>query len=216
MPDGTIGVVAPNKASALTTPDAAKPLRADARRNRALVLETAEAVFAAKGVSASTEEIARQAGVGIGTVFRHFPTKEALLEAIIISRLRRLADEADSLATAGDPGAAFFAFFTRTVDQSATKIAFVDALAGAGVDVENAISQVGQDLQQAIGRLLTRAQKAGAVRNDVGVTELTALLAGASRAAEFVGWDGEMRARTLAIVLDGLRPPGHHEKHDGD
>lgn len=124
--------------------------------------------------------------------------------------MRRLADEADSLSTADDPGAAFFAFFTRTVDQPATKIAFVDALAGAGVDVENAIWKVGQDLQQSIGRLLTRAQQAGAVRDDIGVTELTALLAGASRAAEFVGWDGDMRARTLAIVLDGLRPPGHH------
>jgi AcrR family transcriptional regulator len=190
-------------------PVAGRPLRADARRNRALVLETAEAVFAAKGISASTEEIARQAGVGIGTVFRHFPTKEALLEAIIVGRLRRLADEADSLSTADDPGPAFFAFFTRAVDQSATKIAFVDALAGAGVDVESAISQVGQDLHHAMDRLLTRAQQAGAVRDDVGVTELIALLAGTSRAAEHAGWDDDVTARTLAIVFDGLRSTGN-------
>ena len=67
-------------------PRAAKPLRADARRNQARVLAAAEAVFAAKGTAASTEEIARQAGVGIGTVFRHFPTKQALLEAVLVGR----------------------------------------------------------------------------------------------------------------------------------
>jgi AcrR family transcriptional regulator len=187
------------------SPAAGKPLRADARRNRALVLETAEAVFAAKGISASTEEIARRAGVGVGTVFRHFPTKEALLEAIIIGRLRRLAGEADSLAAADDPGAAFFAFFTQAVGQSATKIAFVDALAGAGVDVDNAISQVGQDLHRALDRLLARAQHAGAVRDDVGVTEVIALLAGISRAAEQAAWDDTTTTRTLTIVFDGLR-----------
>jgi AcrR family transcriptional regulator len=184
---------------------AGKPLRADARRNRALVLETAEAVFTAKGIAASTEEIARQAGVGIGTVFRHFPTKEALLEAIIVGRLRRLADEAESLSTADDPGAALFAFFTRAVDQSSTKIAFVDALASSGVDVDDAIAEVGHDLRQAMGRLLSRAQRAGAVRDDVGVNELIALLAGTSRAAEFAGWDRDTTARTLAVVFDGLR-----------
>jgi AcrR family transcriptional regulator len=186
-------------------PAAGKPLRADAQRNRALVLETAEAVFAAKGVSASTEEIARRAGVGVGTVFRHFATKEALLEAIIINRLRRLADTASSLATADDPGAAFFGFFTQAVAQSATKIAFVDALAGAGVDVDNAVSQVGQDLHRALDGLLTRAQHAGAVRDDVGVTEVIALLAGISRAAEHAGWNEDTTTRTLTIVFDGLR-----------
>jgi AcrR family transcriptional regulator len=198
----------PSQAAA-SGPDAGKPLRADAQRNRALVLETAEAVFAARGMSASTEEIARQAGVGIGTVFRHFPTKEALLETIIIGRLRRLAGEAESLSTADDPGAALFAFFTHAVEQSATKIAFVDALAGAGVDVENAISHVGQDLHRALDKLLTRAQQAGAVRDDVGVTELIALLAGASRAAEHAGWNDDITARTLAVVFDGLRHAGN-------
>jgi AcrR family transcriptional regulator len=184
-----------------------KPLRADARRNRARVLEAAEAVFGSKGTSASTEEIAREAGVGIGTVFRHFPTKEALLEAIVVGRLRRLAEAADSLARAEDPGAAFFTFFTRAVDQSATKIALADALAEAGVDVERAASQVGRDLRRTLGVLLARAQRAGAVRADVGVADVIALLVGASRAAEHAGWDREVQARTVAIMLDGLRPP---------
>jgi len=181
-------------------------LRADARRNRARVLEAAEVIFATKGTSASTEEIAREAGVGIGTVFRHFPTKEALLEAIVVGRLQRLAEAAGSFATEGEPGEAFFGFFTRAVDQSATKIALADALAEAGVDVERAASQVGTDLRQALGTLLSRAQRAGAVRSDVGVSDVIALLVGASRAAEHAGWDPEVQARTVTVVLDGLRP----------
>jgi AcrR family transcriptional regulator len=184
-----------------------RPLRADARRNRARVLAAAEEVFGAQGTGASTEEIARRAGVGIGTVFRHFPTKEALLEAVFLGRLRRLADEAHGLAGADDPGAAFLDFFHRVVDHAATKNAFADALAEAGVDVMHTSSQVGQDLQRALAVLLERAQAAGAVRADVGVPELRALLVGASRAVEQAADDPAVRARTVRVMLDGLRPP---------
>jgi AcrR family transcriptional regulator len=189
-------------------PRAAKPLRADARRNQARVLDAAEAVFAAKGTAASTEEIARQAGVGIGTVFRHFPTKEVLLEAVFVGRLRRLAEEVDALAAAEDPGAALFSFFTQVVDQAATKLALVDALAAAGVEVIKyaTSSQVGQELLGAVGTLLTRAQQAGTVRDDIGVAELIALLVGTSRAVEQASWDLNVKARILAVVFDGLRP----------
>lgn len=186
-----------------------KPLRADARRNRARILEAADAVFAEKGMSASTEEIARQAAVGIGTVFRHFPTKEALMEAILVARLQRLAQESDSLTTASDPGKAFFTFFTYMVDQSETKNAFADA----GVDVHNATLQVGQELLRIIDTLLTGAQQAGAVRDDIGVTEVIALVVGTSRAAEHAGWDRDILARTLGIVFDGLRPAESRRPH---
>jgi AcrR family transcriptional regulator len=181
-------------------------MRADARRNRAQVLEAAEAVFGAKGASASTEEIALQAGVGIGTVFRHFPTKEALLEAILMDHVAKLGEVARSLATSADPGAALFGLFTRMVEQAATKKTYVDALADAGLDSRIARSQVGQEVVQAIAALLVRAQQASAVRDDIGVTELIALVVGASRAAEHVGWEGAVRARTLQVVFDGLRP----------
>jgi AcrR family transcriptional regulator len=183
----------------------AKPLRADARRNRARLLEVAEAVFAANGTSASTEEVARAAGVGIGTVFRHFPTKEALLEAVLAGRLRRLAVEAAALADADDPGPVFFAFFTRVVEQSTTKNAYVDALAKAGIDVAGALGPVAQDLHKALGTLLIRAQHAHAARDDVRVPDLIALLIGATRAIEHASADPDAQARTLAIVLDGLR-----------
>src|SRR5258708_17586261 len=108
----------------MTASDAAEPLqkrpRADAQRNRARLLDVAELVFATKGIGASTEEIAREAGVGIGTVFRHFPTKEALLEAVFIRRLQQLAARADALAEADDPGAAFFSFFSYVVELAVT------------------------------------------------------------------------------------------------
>jgi AcrR family transcriptional regulator len=180
-------------------------MRADAQRNRARVLEAAEAVFAARGTSASTEEIAQQAGVGIGTVFRHFPTKESLLEAILTDRVARLGEVARALTTATDPGAALFDLFTNMVEQAAAKKTYVDALADAALDSRIARSQVGRETVQALGALLARAQQAGAVRDDIGVTELIALVVGASRAAEHIGRDGAVRARTLRVVFDGLR-----------
>ena len=180
-------------------------MRADARRNRAKVLEAAEEVFGTCGTSASTEDVAKRAGVGIGTVFRHFPTKEALLEELYMARLRRLTEEADALADSVDPAAAFFGLFTRMVGESATKNAYVQALAEAGVDIRADASQTGHELLRALGGLLARAQAAGAVRPDVGVPELIALLIGASQAAEHAGSDPVVRERTLAVVLDGLR-----------
>ena len=181
-------------------------MRADARRNRTRVLEAAEAVFATRGTSASTGEIALEAGVGIGTVFRHFPTKEDLLEAILMDRVAKLGELARSLIDAADPGAALFGLFTYMVEQAATKKTYIDALADATIDSRIARSLVGQDTVQALGTLLARAQQAGAVRDDIGAAELIALVVGASRATEHTGSDSAVRARTLQVVFDGLRP----------
>jgi AcrR family transcriptional regulator len=182
-----------------------RPPRADALRNRARVLDAAEAVFAARGTTASTEEVAKAAGVGIGTVFRHFPTKTALLEAVFVAQLRRLTTEAESLASADDPGEAFFDFFTRVVGHAATKNAFSAALAEAGVDIQQSTAEAGPQLKQALDVLLTGAQEAGVVRGDVGLPEVMTLLVGASQAAERVGSDPGVRDRALSVVLDGLR-----------
>jgi AcrR family transcriptional regulator len=182
-----------------------KPLRADARRNRARVLEAAEEVFSAKGVSAPTEEVARQAGVGVGTVFRHFPTKEALLEAVLVARFARLAEEARGLAGADDAGAALFDFLGRVVGQSATKNAFADALIASGIDPAEAVADAGRQLWAALGELLVRAQRSGAVRADIGTNELVALIVGASHAARYADRDPEVRARAVVVIFDGLR-----------
>ncbi|WP_410586810.1 TetR/AcrR family transcriptional regulator [Amycolatopsis sp. lyj-23] len=193
---------------AAVDPAESKPLRADARRNRARVLEAAEDVFAAKGIGAPTEEVARVAGVGIGTVFRHFPTKEALLEAVLHVRLSRFADEAESAVAAEstDPGGAFFAFLTSWIEMSSAKTAYFEALAAAGVTLPVAKSEIGGRLLAALGVLLSRAQEAGAVRPDLVVGELIPVIIGVARAAEYAGPDATLRDRAVSILFDGLRP----------
>jgi AcrR family transcriptional regulator len=188
----------------VTSGDGPKP-RADAVRNRAKVLEAAERVFTAKGASASTEEIARVAGVGVGTVFRHFPTKEDLLKAVFVGRMKGLADIAQTLGHTADPARALSDFIRRAVDQADAKNAFAGMLA-AGVDVTDATAPARGDLRAALAVLLAGAQKAGAARAELTVEDVIALLAGASRAAEYAGADDRSRERVLSVILAGVRP----------
>ncbi|MFI9816808.1 TetR/AcrR family transcriptional regulator [Saccharothrix variisporea] len=180
-------------------------MRADAVRNRAKVLAAADELVAERGPAVSTEEVAKAAGVGVGTVFRHFPTKESLLTAVHVARLERLADSARQLTRAEDPGAALFTFVTQVVDQAATKNAMTEALTNAGIDVMGVTSEAADALKQALGELLENAQRAGAVRTDIGVPELSALLVGASRAAEHAAANPRARERVLSVIRDGMR-----------
>ena len=184
--------------------DAPKQLRADARRNRARILAVAETVFAEKGPSASTEEVAERAGVAIGTIFRHFPTKQELLQAIMKDVLSRLTEQAASLAVDGDPGSALFTFFTDLVAQAAEKKTVVELLTESGVGLS--MADAVRPLQQQIAALLHRSQEAGAVREDVRLDEVMALLGATCQGALQGGWDHDLRERTLAIVFTGLRP----------
>lgn len=184
-----------------------RPQRADARTNRVRVLDAAEEVFGEGGESASTEEVARLAGVGIATVFRNFPTKAALLEAVLVRRFERLRDQARELAGAADPGRAFYDFFAHMVADAAGKIAIAEALADAGGDAPGSAVRASGELERAVGVLLERAQEAGAVRADIGLPEVYALLIGASRAAALAHLDENVRARAVAIVFDGLAGP---------
>ncbi|MER6831741.1 TetR/AcrR family transcriptional regulator [Streptosporangium sp. NPDC000563] len=186
----------------------ARPLRADARRNRERILAAAEAVFAEKGVSASTEEVAARAGVAIGTVFKHFPTKQALLQAIMKGLLGRLDGEMAVLADDDDPGEALFTFVARMVEQAARKRTVVGLLAETGVDLQVASSV--RMLRDGIETLLVRSQEAGTVRDDVRLDEVIALLTGICQGALHAGWDDDLRRRTLAIVFAGLRTPEAH------
>lgn len=168
-------------------------MRADARRNRARILAAAEEVFAARGAAASTEEVAAVAGVAIGTVFRHFPTKRDLLGAILKELLATLGE-----AAAGDD---LFAFVTRVVDAAAEKRFVVDLLAGDGVTVE--VGGVIDSLAGDIENLLVRAQESGQVRADVRLDEVLALLTAAAQGA--LRWSSDLRRRTLAVIFAGLR-----------
>lgn len=181
-----------------------RPLRADARDNRARILNAAEEVFG-QSPNASTEEVAKLADVGIATVFRHFPTKVELLEAVLTLRLERLRDRAIELAGHDDPGAAFFQFFDQVVREAASKLAIADALSAAGTAVGNDAKQAGADMREAFGNLLERAQQSGHVRDDAAFPEVYALLIGASRGATAAGLDPEVRDRMLTLLYDGLR-----------
>lgn len=189
----------------MSTKSDGRPRRVDAQANRARILDVAEEVFGRGGEAASTEEVARLAGVGIATVFRHFPTKAALLEAVLVGRFDRLRERAEALLDAADPGSAFFAFFDHLVTDAATKIAIGEALLDAGGSDGDA-HRASARLRQAVGALLQRAQRAGAVRADVELPEVYALLVGASRAAAHAHLDAEVKERMLAIVFDGLTP----------
>ncbi|WP_211240703.1 TetR/AcrR family transcriptional regulator [Hamadaea tsunoensis] len=177
--------------------------RSDAQANRAKILVVAEEVFGAGGEGASTEEVARRAGVGIATVFRHYPTKAALLEAVLTERFTRLAGRAKAEAGAQDPGRAFFDFFAYMVADSASKIAIAEALAEAGGALDGPAAVASRELHDTVGVLLAQAQAAGAVRTDVDLPEVYALLIGASRAA-YAGVGPEVRDRSLKIIFDGL------------
>ncbi|MGP4093235.1 TetR/AcrR family transcriptional regulator [Nonomuraea sp. KM90] len=181
-------------------------LRADARRNRERILAAAEAVFAERGASASTEEVAARAGVAIGTVFRHFPTKNDLLGAIVKALLHRLTEEAARQAGAGAPETALFSFFTHVVEEAAARRTVAALLSGGGVDVR--VDKPLTQLEEPVGTLLRRAQEAGAVRADVRPDEVMALLAAASQAALLGGWTPDLRDRTLRIVFEGLGARG--------
>lgn len=184
-------------------------LRADARRNRGRVLEAADAVFAEVGPGASTEDVARRAGVAVGTVFRHFPTKAALIEAVVVGRLAQLTDDAKRLGAAADAGAAVTTFVQRWIELSATKHQFASALAQSGTDVQEIRStrpDVVEDLEDAVAVLLSRAQHVRAIREDLTTTDLMALMVGASHAHEHIGPDAARRARILSVLMDGLRP----------
>jgi AcrR family transcriptional regulator len=180
-------------------------MRADAVRNRARVLAAAETVLTRDGLDAPMRAIARQAGVGVATIYRQYPTKETLYQAILADRMRRLADQAHELAESAEPGEAFFAFFTSIVEDATTKQIFADALEDAGLDAKAGAEDAGRDVLRAISELLVSAQRAGAVRAGVRMPELLGLLAGACLAARQQQWDEPLRTRTLSIVFDGLR-----------
>lgn len=186
-------------------PDGTPPPRADARRNRARILAAASEVFAAQGASATTEQVARRAGVAIGTVFRHFPTKDDLLAAMMKDLLEQLSADVAALARNGDPRTALFSFFTRLVAQAAAKKSVVELLSRSGLEIQAA--QPLQALRGGIDDLLTSGQRSGAIREDAQVGEVMALLASTCQGAFQAGWDDDLQRRALTVIFDGLRPP---------
>jgi AcrR family transcriptional regulator len=177
-----------------------RPLRADAQRNREKVLRAARDAFAASGYTVPLDEIAALAGVGPGTVYRHFPSKEDLFAAVVTTRLGDLIADARALAGDPDPGRAFFGFLDRFRQEAMAKRDLPDAIAIPGT--------LQGDLRAALEVLLRRAQQAGAVRPDITTPDVIALLKGVLSAindAPQGAADQDRVARLLAVVTDGLR-----------
>ncbi|MFH8556040.1 TetR/AcrR family transcriptional regulator [Streptomyces celluloflavus] len=200
------------------------PSRADARRNRALVLQAARSAFEEQGLGAPLGEIARRAGVGAGTVYRHFPSKEILFHAAVADRIQLFTDTAKDLAEAGDPGGVFFRFLASVVRLAAENKALCDVLEASGERGSEGVSGSERDFGEALGVLLVRAQQAGAVRMDVGLDDVRALLAGClsmERRRMGAGGSTGVPGRMTALMCEGLRArrdvtklPVHEPEHN--
>jgi AcrR family transcriptional regulator len=181
-----------------------RPQRADAARNRARVLEVAYASFAAEGLSVPIDEIARRAGVGAGTVYRHFPTKDDLYKAVVEDRITNITESGRALLGTGQTGGeALFTFLRSMVLQwGATDQGLAEALAGVGIDIASAMPDVEASFVEMLGDLLRAGQKAGTVRSDLVVREVKALMTGASAVQASYPDTAE---RVTEVFLDGLR-----------
>jgi len=179
--------------------------RTDAQRNRARILEVAKEAFARRGANASLDDIARQSGVGAGTLYRHFPTREALIEAVYRAEVEKLALAEKELSAKLSPVEALRAWMLLFVDYIATKQIIVPALntmvGGASKLYEGSRAQV----KGAIEALVTRAIKSGDIRKDLEPFDLLRALIGVSNVASTPEWQPSAR-RLVDILITGSRP----------
>jgi AcrR family transcriptional regulator len=180
------------------------PRRADALRNRERVLAAAEAVFAESGLKAPVEEVARRAGVGVGTVCRNFPTKQALVEAVVGAMYDTLRREAEAALAEPDPGLAFEKFVVGMPAFQARHRALADQMANDSSLESAAVPR--DKLLRAVSELVARAQAAGAIRADIGPGDVSMLFSGVAHATAVAGdLQPVLRERFVRIILDGLR-----------
>jgi AcrR family transcriptional regulator len=178
-----------------------RPMRADARRNYEKLVAAARDVFTEVGASASLEAVAERAGVGIGTLYRHFPTRQALIEAVYSDEVDAMARAANDLADL-PPWEALSEWFHQYVGFAATKRALMEALLEAAPE-SDVLMRCRTALAQAGTELIARGQKAGVVRLDADFMDVGRMV---SQIAVAPNADPEQKERMLGIVLDGLRP----------
>ena len=192
-------------------PGEQRPLRADAQRNYQRLVTAASAAFTEHGADdASLEEIARRAGVGIGTLYRHFPNRQALLEAVYRDQVDVLSDRARQLSESEDPGAALDEWLRALVSFGRTKRSLTSAMLATLDKDSELLSTCSLIMRGAATTLLKRAQEAGVVRADADATDLLRLVHGVSMAVEREPTDRGQADRLLGLIMDGLRhqPPG--------
>ena len=182
---------------------ARKP-RADAQRNRIRLLETAKAAFAEKGSAASLDEIARTAGVGAGTLYRHFPTRDSLIEAVYRNETAQLVAAATRLAETHSPTIALREWLLLFVDYMATKHGMYEALNSIVGGTSELYSASTEQMKQAIATLIDRAVTSGDIRLDIDPLDLLRALAGVANMS--AGPDGEHAAKRMVdILIAGIR-----------
>jgi AcrR family transcriptional regulator len=181
-----------------------RPLRADARRNREKVLAAARAVFSEHGREAQMDDVARRAGVGVGTVYRHFPTKEALIEALMVDAFRTIADEAQCALEIEDPWEALTTVLWRAAETMSADRALSEVFASIPGAMETAMPTIA-GLTEAVETIMRRAQDARVLRPDAIIDDIPMLMCGIGSATKKEHRCPDAWRRHLSIVLDGLR-----------
>jgi AcrR family transcriptional regulator len=182
----------------------ARKQRADAQRNRVRLLKTAKAAFAEKGSGASLDEIARTAGVGAGTLYRHFPTRDALIEAVYRNETEQLVAAATRLAETHCPTAALREWLLLFVDYMATKQGMYEALNSIVGGTSELYSASTEQMKRAIAKLIDRAVASGDIRLDIDPLDLLRALAGVANMS--AGPDGTPAAKRMVdILIAGIR-----------
>jgi AcrR family transcriptional regulator len=189
---------------------AARSQRADAVRNRERLLEAAKAVFSAGGPDASLEAVAKRAGVGIGTLYRHFPTREALFEAVYRREVEQLADLAEQLKGEAEPAEALRRWLRSNVEFVATKKGMSAALTLAAHSSSDLAAYSFERLTKAVGALLERAVAAGEIRADIGPEDLLRALIGMCYMHDQPGWQASV-LRLVEVFVDGLCSPSNRK-----
>lgn len=180
-----------------------RPMRADKARNRERILVAAREAFRARGLEAQMDDVAARAGVGVGTVYRHFPTKEALMGEMVRQKFALIADHArEGLTEEGEPFEVFAGVLRRNCEATAADAAVQDALMRAGDAVWEQAQEVMEEMHRAVQELIDRAQAAGTMRPDFAVGDMGMLMCGVSASMAHEQWDWR---RHLEILLDGLR-----------
>jgi AcrR family transcriptional regulator len=177
-------------------------MRADAQRSRAKLLAAATVAFMNKGADAPLEEIARQAGVGIGTLYRHFPTRLDLQEAVFRNQVQAVCAEGEELVSWPSAGEAFVRWLQALAGYLATKRGLTAALVAADGAKAEVVSSCSMAIRSTAERLLARAQESGEVREDVDPTELMMLIHGVIVASEL---HPEKSDRLMTLLLEGIR-----------
>jgi AcrR family transcriptional regulator len=185
----------------------ARKLRADSARNRQLLIDAAKAGFSEVGLNVSLEEIARRAGVGIGTLYRHFPSREAVVEAVYRREVEQLAEAVPHLLETSPAGEALHKWMHLFVDYIATKRVIAPSLGAAAGRTSTLYATSAELITGAISTLVKRAVGNGDVRKDIDPSDLLRALVGVSYGNPDKGWEASAR-RLVDILMDGLRRKG--------